>query len=106
MAKIDAATSREALAATAIDLSPRSPRRSPANSSRPASAAGIDLGFEGDGQEMIRAEPPLIGELLRNLAGNAIAYATAPKSPSASAAWKMPCCSKSKTTAPASRPTS
>ncbi|NKF32538.1 sensor histidine kinase, partial [Pseudomonas sp. BGM005] len=40
-----------------------------------AAVAGIDLGFEGESPAMIRAEPLLIGEMLRNLAGNAIAYA-------------------------------
>ncbi|MDM9625775.1 sensor histidine kinase N-terminal domain-containing protein [Rhizobium sp. S152] len=74
MAKIDAATSREALTATAIDLTAIA-QEITGELIPIASAAGIDLGFEGDGQEMIRAEPLLIGELLRNLAGNAIAYA-------------------------------
>jgi two-component system sensor histidine kinase TctE len=40
-----------------------------------AAVAGIDLGFEGESPAMVRAEPLLIGEMLRNLAGNAIAYA-------------------------------
>ncbi len=74
MAKIDAATSREALTATAIDLTAIA-QEITGELIPTASAAGIDLGFEGDGPEMIRAEPLLIGELLRNLAGNAIAYA-------------------------------
>jgi two-component system sensor histidine kinase TctE len=74
MAKIDAATSREALTATAIDLTAIA-QEITGELIPTASAAGIDLGFEGDRQEMIRAEPLLIGELLRNLAGNAIAYA-------------------------------
>jgi two-component system sensor histidine kinase TctE len=74
MAKIDAATSREALTATAIDLTAIA-QEITGELIPTASAAGIDLGFEGDKQEMIRAEPLLIGELLRNLAGNAIAYA-------------------------------
>ncbi|MFK0333214.1 sensor histidine kinase N-terminal domain-containing protein [Rhizobium sp. NPDC090275] len=74
MAKIDAATSREALTATAIDLTAIA-QEITGELIPTASAAGIDLGFEGDGPEMIRAEPLLIGELLRNLSGNAIAYA-------------------------------
>ncbi|MBB3964720.1 sensor histidine kinase [Rhizobium metallidurans] len=74
MAKIDAATSREALTATAIDLTAIA-QEITGELIPTASAAGIDLGFEGDGPEMIRAEPLLIGELLRNLTGNAIAYA-------------------------------
>lgn len=40
-----------------------------------ARIAGIDLGFEGDDKVMVRAEPLLIGELLSNLIGNALAYA-------------------------------
>ncbi len=72
MAKIDAATSREAL--TAIDLTAIA-QEITGELIPTASAAGIDLGFEGDQKEMIHAEPLLIGELLRNLAGNAIAYA-------------------------------
>ncbi|KQV14034.1 histidine kinase [Rhizobium sp. Root1203] len=74
MAKIDAAAAREALTATSIDLAAIAQDITgeliPA-----AGAAGIDLGFEGDGPQTIRAEPLLIGELLRNLVGNAIAYA-------------------------------
>ncbi len=37
--------------------------------------AGVDLGYEGDGLAMIRAEPVLLAELLRNLLDNAVAYA-------------------------------
>jgi two-component system sensor histidine kinase TctE len=74
MAKIDAAAAREALTASSIDLTAIAQDITgeliPA-----AGAAGIDLGFEGDGPQTIRAEPLLIGELLRNLVGNAIAYA-------------------------------
>ncbi|MCJ7993722.1 sensor histidine kinase N-terminal domain-containing protein [Rhizobium cremeum] len=40
-----------------------------------AAKASIDLGFEGEGQAWVAAEPLLIGELLGNLIGNAIAYA-------------------------------
>jgi two-component system sensor histidine kinase TctE len=74
MAKIDAAAAREALTASSIDLTAIAQDITgeliPA-----AGAAGIDLGFEGNGPQTIRAEPLLIGELLRNLVGNAIAYA-------------------------------
>lgn len=74
MAKIDAATAKEALAASAMDVAAIAQEIT--GELIPAAAeAGIDLGFEGDGPAMIRAEPLLIGELLRNLAGNAIAYA-------------------------------
>jgi len=40
-----------------------------------AAETGIDLGFEGTGAAFIRAEPLLIGELLRNLIENGISYA-------------------------------
>lgn len=42
-----------------------------------AAEAGIDLGFDGASQAWVAAEPVLLGELLRNLIGNAIAYAGA-----------------------------
>lgn len=40
-----------------------------------AADAGIDLGFEGEGEISISAEPLLIGEVLKNLIGNALIYA-------------------------------
>ncbi|WP_312222480.1 sensor histidine kinase [Rhizobium rhizoryzae] len=40
-----------------------------------AAEAGIDLGFEGEGEAFIRAEPLLIAELLKNLISNALLYA-------------------------------
>lgn len=40
-----------------------------------ASAAGIDLGYEGAESVMMRGDAMLLGELLRNLIENAIAYA-------------------------------
>ena len=40
-----------------------------------ASAAGIDLGYEGAESAMMRGDAMLLGELLRNLIENAIAYA-------------------------------
>jgi two-component system sensor histidine kinase TctE len=74
MAKIDAATAKEALTASTMDVAAIAQEIT--GGLIPAAAeVGIDLGFEGDGPAMIRAEPLLIGELLRNLAGNAIAYA-------------------------------
>ncbi|MEZ2128363.1 MULTISPECIES: sensor histidine kinase N-terminal domain-containing protein [unclassified Sinorhizobium] len=74
MAKIDAATSREALTASAIDLATIAQEIT--GEQIPAAAeAGIDLGFEAESAAPVRAEPLLIGELLRNLIGNAIAYA-------------------------------
>lgn len=40
-----------------------------------ASAAGIDLGYEGAESAMMRGDAMLLGELLRNLIENAISYA-------------------------------
>jgi len=40
-----------------------------------AAEAGIDLGFAGEGRTLVRAEPVLLGELLRNLLDNALTYA-------------------------------
>jgi two-component system sensor histidine kinase TctE len=40
-----------------------------------ASVAGIDLGYEGPESAMVRGDAMLLGELLRNLIENAIAYA-------------------------------
>ncbi|WP_208249681.1 sensor histidine kinase N-terminal domain-containing protein [Rhizobium sp. T1470] len=74
MAKIDAATAKEALTVSSIDLTAIAQEIT--GELIPAAAeAGIDLGFDGDRPAFVRAEPLLIGELLRNLAGNAIAYA-------------------------------
>ena len=42
-----------------------------------AAEADIDLGFEGEGDVVVFAEPLLIGELLKNLIGNALLYAGA-----------------------------
>ncbi|WP_145639272.1 sensor histidine kinase [Neorhizobium alkalisoli] len=40
-----------------------------------AADAGIDLGFEGDCEVRVSVEPLLIGELMKNLIGNALLYA-------------------------------
>ena len=40
-----------------------------------AAEAGIDLGFEGEGAVMVRAEPLLLGEALGNLIRNALLHA-------------------------------
>lgn len=40
-----------------------------------AAAAGIDLGYAGVDRALIRAEPVLLAEMLRNLLDNALAYA-------------------------------
>jgi two-component system sensor histidine kinase TctE len=41
----------------------------------PAAEAGIDLGFEGEGEVRAVVEPILIGELVKNLVSNALLYA-------------------------------
>ncbi len=40
-----------------------------------AAVAGIDLGFEGEGAAWVTGEMLLLGELVKNLVENAIAYA-------------------------------
>ncbi len=74
MAKIDAAGSREPQPLATIDLTALAQELT-GDHVPGARDAGIDLGFEGEGTALIRAEPLLIGELLRNLIENAIAYA-------------------------------
>jgi two-component system sensor histidine kinase TctE len=73
MAKVEAA-SKEPQSQTALDLVSLA-QRITGDHVPGAGEAGIDLGFEGEGSALIRAEPLLIGELLRNLIENAIAYA-------------------------------
>ncbi len=74
MAKIDAAGSTEPQPLATIDLTALAQELT-GDHVPGARDAGIDLGFEGEGVALIRAEPLLIGELLRNLIENAIAYA-------------------------------
>lgn len=40
-----------------------------------ADTLGIDLGYEGSGAVMVRGEPLLLGEMIRNLVSNALNYA-------------------------------
>lgn len=74
MAKIDATGSGSPQTMPPLDLTALAQQltaeRVPA-----AGDAGVDLGFEGEGKTFVLAEPLLIGELLRNLMENAIAYA-------------------------------
>ena len=42
---------------------------------RQAAEAGIDLGFESDGEATVKGDAMLLGELLRNLVENSIRYA-------------------------------
>ncbi len=74
MAKIDAAGSNAPQALARIDLTAVAQGITADHVPR-AAEMGVDLGFEGDGEAFIRAEPLLIGELLRNLIENAISYA-------------------------------
>lgn len=72
MAKIDAATRSTSL--QRIDLTALA-RQATADHVPLAADAGIDLGFEGEGEIFVEAEPLLVGELLKNLIGNALLYA-------------------------------
>lgn len=74
MAKVDAAGSNEPRRPAPIDIAALAQQLT-ADRVPSAAEAGIDLGYEGDGPVLARAEPLLFGELLRNLVENAIAYA-------------------------------
>jgi len=72
MAKIDAATRSASM--QRVDLTALA-QGATADNVPLAADAGIDLGFEGQGEIMVSAEPLLIGELMKNLIGNALLYA-------------------------------
>jgi two-component system sensor histidine kinase TctE len=74
LAKIDATGPGSPKAQLRLDLKALA-REITADHVPRAADLGIDLGFEGEGAEDIAAEPLLIGELLRNLIENALAYA-------------------------------
>lgn len=74
MAKIDAAGSSQRAAPEPLNLTTLA-QEITADYVPKAGEADVDLGFEGEGQVSIAAEPLLIGELLRNLIENAIVYA-------------------------------
>ncbi|AEG55995.1 sensor histidine kinase [Sinorhizobium meliloti] len=74
MAKIDAAGRDEARGLERVELGGLA-RAVTADHVPAAGEAGIDLGFAGEGEHWIRAEPLLVGELLKNLIGNALLYA-------------------------------
>lgn len=74
LAKIDATGSGSSTALLPMDLTALA-REVTAEYVPRAADAGIDLGFAGEGALSIAAEPLLIGELLRNLVENALAYA-------------------------------
>jgi len=73
LARIDEAAS-DALRLDTIDLAALAKTQTAELVPR-ASAAGIDLGYEGAESAMMRGDAMLLGELLRNLIENAIAYA-------------------------------
>ncbi|WP_457587955.1 sensor histidine kinase [Ensifer canadensis] len=74
MAKIDAAGKDEARKLERIDLVELT--RGITGEHVPAAGdAGIDLGFDGEGEAFVRVEPLLLGEMLKNLIGNALLYA-------------------------------
>ncbi|OCP17956.1 MULTISPECIES: sensor histidine kinase [unclassified Ensifer] len=74
MAKIDAAGKDEARKLERIDLVELT-RGITAEHVPAAGDAGIDLGFDGEGEAFVRAEPLLVSEMLKNLIGNALLYA-------------------------------
>lgn len=74
LARIDEAASRKLHADTNVDLAALAASAVAERVIR-ADAAGIDLGYEGEGGVAVRAEPLLLGELTGNLIDNAIAYA-------------------------------
>jgi two-component system sensor histidine kinase TctE len=74
LARVDGAASERLLAGEPMDLADLA-RSCVAERVVQADAAGIDLGFEGGEPCRIRAEPLLMGEAIRNLIDNAIAYA-------------------------------
>lgn len=73
LARLDAAVSGGGAVRAPIDLT-RTARQATAELVPAAAEAGLDLGFEGETETAVLAEPLLIGELLRNLIENAIAY--------------------------------
>ncbi|OLP60469.1 histidine kinase [Xaviernesmea oryzae] len=74
LAKIDAAGSEMPPRLSPVDLS-RLAQELTAEHVPRAGQAGIDLGFEEEAPATLLAEPILLGELLRNLVENALAYA-------------------------------
>jgi two-component system sensor histidine kinase TctE len=72
MARIDAAQrSASMVTADLVDII----RNATADYVPQAAEAGIDLGFEGDGNVPVVVEPILIQELMKNLVSNALLYA-------------------------------
>ena len=74
LAKVDQAASEQLKSLGAVDLTELA-RTLTADRITQAHAAGIDLGFEGEDPLFVRGEPMLLGEMIRNLIENALAYA-------------------------------
>ncbi|MDQ6435567.1 sensor histidine kinase N-terminal domain-containing protein [Mesorhizobium sp. LHD-90] len=74
LAKIDAAASEKLKSLETLNLTALA-RDIATDHIMRANVAGIDLGFEGGEELFVRAEPLLMGELIRNLIDNAITYA-------------------------------
>lgn len=73
LARIDEAAS-DRLQFGAVDLAALAREQTTEQVVR-AHAGGVDLGFEGDGPALVRGDAMLLGEMVRNLIENAIAYA-------------------------------
>lgn len=74
LARIDEAASQRLRTDQTVDLTDIA-SQCVADRVREADTAGIDLGFEAEGPVPVKGEPLLLGEMIRNLVGNAIAYA-------------------------------
>ncbi|WP_377298726.1 sensor histidine kinase N-terminal domain-containing protein [Rhizobium sp. SGZ-381] len=74
MSRIDAASKGAETDLVRLDLCALA-RSVTADHVPPAAEAHIDLGFEGEGQALMRGEPLLLAEMLKNLISNALLYA-------------------------------
>jgi two-component system, OmpR family, sensor histidine kinase TctE len=74
MSRIDAASKGTQTDLVRLDLCELA-RTVTADHVPPAAEADIDLGFEGEGQALMRGEPLLLAEMLKNLISNALLYA-------------------------------
>ncbi|MGF9562059.1 sensor histidine kinase [Neorhizobium sp. JUb45] len=74
MARIDATARARRDGFASIDLTELA-RATTAEHVVRAAEAGIDLGFEGEAPVMVKAEPLLLTELMKNLISNAVLYA-------------------------------
>ena len=74
LAKVDEAASDRLKNLDAINLTELAQQLT-ADRVTQAHAAGIDLGFEGEEPLYVRGEPMLLGEMIRNLIENVLAYA-------------------------------